>query len=102
MEPHTHFVDIFGMNDAGKTYPEIGQRLEAIRNAFAPRLGVKSQREWATRHGWIPTRYGNWETGHGRIPVEEAEKLCGLYGLTLDFIYRGRRDGLSETASKSL
>ena len=86
------------MEQDEKPYAPIGARLLAIRKAFSP----MTQREWAEKHGFSPTRYNNWELGGRRIPVEEAEKLCDLYGLTLDFLYRGRRDGLSESASKRL
>lgn len=57
-----------------------------------------SQKDWAQKHGFSVTRYNNWETGARRIPVDEADKLCDRYGLTLDAIYRGRLDGLSEKA----
>lgn len=79
-------------------YPEIAARLSRIRKGFSD----LSQKEWATREGFNPTQWNNWETGVRRIPVEASERLCERYGLTLDFIYRGRRDGLSDTARKSL
>lgn len=79
-------------------YPEIGQRLAAIRQDFS----ALPQRAWAEKHNFQPTQWNNWEKGVRRIPIESAEKLCGLYGLTLAFIYLGRRDGLAETASKTL
>lgn len=82
-----------------KPFAEIGARLVRVREAFGP--GMK-QKEWAAKHGLGETQLGNWETGARRIPVENAERLCDLYGLTLDFIYRGRRDGLSESAAKVL
>ena len=84
------------MTDA--LYIEIGARLAAVRTGFSD-LG---QRQWAERHGFQQTQYNNWETGIRRIPIEAAARLCDCYGLTLDFVYRGRRDGLSETASKIL
>jgi transcriptional regulator with XRE-family HTH domain len=79
-------------------YAEIGQRLEAVRKGFSD----FKQNAWAEKHGFAATQYNNWETGARRIPVDDAEKLCATYGLTLDWIYRGRRDGLSDTASKVL
>lgn len=85
------------MTDAA-TYPDIGHRLANIRRGFSD----MTQTEWAKRHNFAVTQYNNWEKGARRIPVEAAEKLCEVYGVTLDFIYRGRRDGLSETASKVL
>ncbi len=79
-------------------YPEIGERLASIRAAF----GDLSQREWALKHAFGVTQWNNWENGTRRIPIESAEKLCALYGLTLDFVYRGRRDGLASNALKVL
>lgn len=79
-------------------YAEIGARLAALRRAVSD----FNQKEWAERHGFNPTQYNNWETGARRIPVEYAEKLDDLYGVTLDWVYRGKRSGLSETLSKKL
>jgi transcriptional regulator with XRE-family HTH domain len=78
---------------------EIGNRLRRLRETYAPGL---SQREWAERHNFSPTQYNNWEKGKRRITVDEAQRLCDAYGLTLDFVYRGRRDGLSENARKAV
>jgi hypothetical protein len=77
-------------------YLNIGERLEEVRRGFSE----LSQKSWAEKHGFNPTQWNNWRQGNRRIPIEAAEKLCDDYGLTLDWIYRGRRDGLSETASK--
>jgi len=90
-------VQTIGMSDR-PLHPEIGQRLATVRMAFSD----LSQGAWAEKHGFNPTQWNNWEKGVRRIPVEAAERLCELYGLTLDFVYRGRRDGLAETASKVL
>lgn len=79
-------------------YAEIGVRLRAIRMAFSD----MNQGEWAKKIGFNRTQYSNWENGQRRIPVDQAEKLCDLFGLTLDFVYRGRRDGLSDRAAKVL
>lgn len=74
-------------------FADIGERLSALRRG----LSDLNQKDWAAKHGFPQTRYNNWETGNRRIPVEEAERLCAIYGLTLDFIYRGRRDGLPDS-----
>lgn len=79
-------------------YADIGARLIAIREGFSD----LSQKAWADKHGFSQTQYNNWEKGTRRIPVDAAEKLSDLYGLTLDAIYRGRLDGLSENARKVL
>lgn len=92
------FVNSRDMSQDATQYQEIGERLAAVRTAFSD----LSQKAWAEKHGFSPTQYNNWEKGVRRIPVDESERLCNVYGLTLDFIYRGRRDGLSDTALKIL
>jgi len=79
-------------------YAEIGARLIALREGYCD----LSQKEWAVKNGFNVGQYGSWERGTRRVPVEAAERLCDRYGLTLDFIYRGRLEGLSETARKML
>ncbi len=94
----SHFVNLRGMAKTAPEYPEIGARLEALRKSQSD----LSQKDWAMKHGWRETQYNNWETGVRRITVDDAQKLCSLYGLTLDFVYLGRRDGLSERVKNSL
>jgi len=94
----SHFVNYRGMAKADPEFPEIAARLMALRK----RTSDLDQKQWAEKHGFGITQYNNWEKGVRRIPVENAEKLCAVYGLTLDFIYRGRRDGLAENISKLL
>jgi transcriptional regulator with XRE-family HTH domain len=79
-------------------FHEIGARLARIRRAFSD----DSQKAWAEKNRFNATQYNNWEKGTRRIPVERAMELCERYGLTLDFVYRGRSDGLSESLRKSL
>lgn len=79
-------------------YLAIGQRLEAIRRGFSE----LNQRDWAEHHAFGATTYNNWVKGIRRIPVECAEVLADAYGLDLDFVYRGKLDGLSEKARKVL
>lgn len=81
-----------------KEFADVAERLRSIREAFSD----LNQKDWAAKHGFNQTQYNNWEKGTRRITVDCAEKLSDLYGLSLDFIYRGRRDGLSEKASKAL
>ena len=90
------------VNNTGMTerpdYSDIGQRLGKIREGFSE----LSQKEWARRHNFSPTQYNNWEKGARRISIDAAEALVERYGLSLDFIYLGRMDGLSETARRIL
>jgi hypothetical protein len=80
-------------------YIDIGMRLAQIRQHYSD----LKQAPWAEKNGWGVTQWNNWEKGVRRISVDEAERLVDTYdGVTLDFIYRGKRDGLSESFSKSL
>lgn len=78
-------------------FADIGSRLASLRAATMPDL---SQKAWAEKHGFSPTQFNNWEKGTRRIPVDDAERLCARYGLTLDWIYRGRAEGLPENLRK--
>lgn len=69
-----------------KAHAEIGQRLRRFREVVTK----LKQKEFANQNGFQDTRYTNWETGERRIPPEHAMALCEKYGLTLDYIYRGR------------
>lgn len=98
LQNRPQIVNNYAMMAELAQYLEIGGRLAAVRLAFSD----LKQNMWAEKHGFNPTQWNNWEKGARRIPVENAERLCALYGLTLDFIYLGRRDGLSESAAKAL
>jgi len=91
------FVKPLAMADDAQ-FLEIGRRIEAVRQSFTD----LSQKEFAQRHGFNPTQWNNWATGTRRIPLECSEKLVAAYGLSLDWIYLGRRDGLADNASKVL
>lgn len=77
-------------------YADIAERLEIIRQGFSE----LSKKDWAAKNGFNQTQYQNWSSGERRITVDAAQRLCDDYGLSLDFIYRGRIDGLSETVRK--
>jgi len=89
--------DQTAMNETPEHH-EIGERLARIRWAFSE----LNQKDWATKNRFNVAQYNNWERGTRRVPVEAAMQLCETYGVTLDFVYRGRTDGLSESLRKSL
>lgn len=97
LQQYSPQVDIVAMTDR-PDYSHIGVRLIAVREGFSE----LKQRPWAEKHNFSPTQWNNWEKGTRRISVDAAEQLADSYGLTLDYIYRGRRDGLSENALKVL
>lgn len=41
-----------------------------------------------------PNRWSQYESGERRITEAVAIRLCDAYGLTLDWIYRAKPDGL--------
>lgn len=94
----TPWQTVATMSDERPDYSEIGRRLRALRLAF----GSDSQVAWCEKHNLSQSQWNNWEKGARRISVDSAERLCDAYGVTLDWVYRGRRDGLAETASKVL
>lgn len=79
-------------------YRETAIRLAAIRRAESS----FNQKEWAEKHGFGVTQYNNWENGIRRITVDEALRLCSLYSVTLDFIYRGKLSGVPENIKNLL
>lgn len=84
--------------DASRPHAAIGERVRAMRVAFTS----DSVRTFAKKMGVSAMAISSWETGSRRVTVESAERYCDLFGVTLDWIYRGRRDCLSEKASKIL
>jgi len=75
----------------------IGKRLRAVRMAIGT-----TQEQFAAGIGATQGGFGQYEAGMRRPSVIIASALCTVYGLTLDFIYRGDRRGLSPAMLKSL
>lgn len=76
----------------------IAARLKATRLA----LGYDSQNEFAKHAGISATAYNNWEQAKKRIGLEQAMKLCGTYGLSLDWIYHGDASAISSALANKL
>jgi transcriptional regulator with XRE-family HTH domain len=76
---------------------EIGERLRKLRA-----LTGLSQLEFAKKHGFGSTQYTNWEVGTRRITIDSAARLKERYGATLDYIYLGRIETLSQNLASSL
>jgi DNA-binding XRE family transcriptional regulator len=73
-----------------KIFMDVADRLKLIRAA----TNAGSQRVLAQRLKIEHSTYAQWEAGVNLIPVHEAVKLCVMFGVTLDWIYRGDVSGL--------
>lgn len=74
-----------------KRIETVGQRLDWLRQflnlswtTFAAGIDVSSQ------------KMSNWKRGDNGLPVSNAVQICEVYGVSLDFIYRGRADLLPQ------
>ena len=64
---------------------EIGKRLRLVREALK-----MSQTALCRLAGITPQAWNNAETGDNLLTVPNAEKLCRVTGVTMDWIYRGQ------------
>jgi DNA-binding XRE family transcriptional regulator len=75
--------------------PAIGERLRLVFLAWrSTASGKRTQKEFFARAGIAPNTGSNWITGREQPRVSEAIRLCEVYNLTLDYIYRGDPSGL--------
>lgn len=73
----------------------IGVRLRLVFQSWrSTASGKPTQKEFFRRAGIAPNTGSNWITGKERPRVDEAIRLCDVYNLTLDYIYRGDPSGL--------
>lgn len=75
-----------GMPPSAKT---LGKRLQLTREA----LGVRAV-DICRALDIAPNRWSQYENGERPITMAVAVRLCEVYGLTLDWIYRGDPSGL--------
>jgi len=77
------------MKSEGRSNEAIAERLEIIR-------AVKglSQKDFVTPAGVNESTYSQYKRGTQAPDLEQANKLCDTWGLTLDWIYRGDNSGL--------
>lgn len=68
----------------------VGKRLEQLRCA----LEFETQRDFAKALKVGEDRYTSWERGKNKLPPDQAVKLLEKYGVSLDWLYGGRMDGL--------
>lgn len=77
---------------------DVAARLKLVRRVY----GVHSQRELAAMLGIKPSRFGQYEAALHLIPVPMAIRLCDMFGVTLDWIYRGDVSGLTAAVRADL
>lgn len=79
-----------------------GERLKLARIAFGF-SGKGAQGRFAAEAGLKPNRYNQWETGERSPPAWELVQLCTKFkGLTLDWVYMGKTDGMPHWLAKTL
>lgn len=76
---------------------DVGARLVRTRTA----LGL-SQSEFAAGANLAVNTYNQYESGKNRPSIDNAILLCEVYGLTLDWIYRGDPSGLKYSLAVAL
>jgi len=69
---------------------ETGHRLSAVREALE-----LSQVEVCRNIGIGETTWNNWEKGRRRPDPIVLVRFANVYGVTLDYVYRGDMQGLS-------
>jgi len=76
---------------------EIGARLRIARRA----LGLKST-EFSKGAGIAQNAFSQFETGTRPLTLSAAVKICGRYGLTLDWLYRDDPSGLPHALAEKI
>ncbi|WP_138472556.1 helix-turn-helix transcriptional regulator [Poseidonocella sp. HB161398] len=86
-----HMICHYSLPNMAETapYPDVAQRVRWHRT-----LTGLNQDAYAKSIGAKRSQISNWELGLQRPSVDFALALSDRYGLTLDFIYRGRDEAL--------
>ena len=58
--------------------------------------GFERASDAARRFGWSYSRYMNYENGERALPPKQAILFAAAYGVTVDYIYFGKRDFLKQ------
>lgn len=76
----------------------VAHRLEMTRIA----LGYENQTEFAEKANLTQNRYSQYETGKRPLTLDAALKLKRTYGVTLDWLFAGDRNGLPHAVWSAL
>ena len=81
------------MNDLDIYHPQrVGARILAVRKAHG-----LSQSAFASKCGFSVTALSGWENGRGRPTIAFASAICDVFGLTLDYLLRGKAETLTHS-----
>ncbi len=58
--------------------------------------GFERASDAARRFGWSYSRYMNYENGERAVPPKQAILFASAYGVTVDYLYFGKRDSLKQ------
>jgi transcriptional regulator with XRE-family HTH domain len=87
---HLRGTDMLDPLDTGDLDKDVARRLILSRLAMNMQPG-----EFADRAGLTQSNYSQYENLWRSLSIRAAMKLCTVYGLTLDWLYRGDPSGLS-------
>ncbi|MCB1401267.1 MAG: helix-turn-helix transcriptional regulator [Rhodobacteraceae bacterium] len=86
------------MDEHSPFHPEaVGRRLRALRE-----YRKKTRAEFAESVGIDATSYGRIEKGAKILKADMAYKIAERWGVSMDFLYRGRLTELPESLADSL
>ena len=77
------------------TADELKSIAERLRRARI-NAGFERASEAARRFGWSYSRYMNYENGERSVPPKQAILFASAYGVTVDYIYFGKRELLNQ------
>lgn len=79
-----------------QTAEQIAERMVRLRKAVSKEFDLPTAAAFARHVKLSPNQWSNFETGYGRPSVDVGIQLCQkVPGLSLDWIFRGDRQGLS-------
>jgi transcriptional regulator with XRE-family HTH domain len=84
-------------DDQSRTPEGVGTRLALTRRVY----GLQQQ-EFAERAAINASAYNQYERGKRLISVSHAHRLCDVYDLTLDWVYRGDPSGLRYQTAEAI
>ena len=84
-------------DNEGRKPEGVGERLTLTRRVY----GLQQQ-EFAERAAINASAYNQYERGKRLISISHAHRLCDVYSLTLDWIYRGDPSGLRYQTAEAI